>query len=136
RYAPSDQPAAELKVVLPRENEHEYQVNHRDGVFYIRTNKGAKNYRLVTAPADDPSPKSWKEMIRHRADVLLENVDLFVHHAVVSERANGLPKRRIIDLRSGKDHGLEFPEPVYSVFNDANPEYQTTVLRYRYQSLI
>ena len=42
---------------------------------------------------------------------------------------------RIIDLRTGKSAPIAFPEPVYSVFLDTNPEFETTTLRYRYQSL-
>jgi oligopeptidase B len=136
RLLPSDQPTATLRVVLPRENDHEYHVEHRDGLLYIRTNKGAKNFRLVTAPVDDPRPQNWKELIPHRSDVLLEGIDLFVHHGVVSERSDGLPRLRVLDLRTGTARALEFPEPVYAVFRDANPEYQTRVFRYRYQSLV
>ncbi len=132
----SDRPTEAPRLLLARENEHEYHVDHRAGLFYIRTNKDAKNFRLVTGPAEDPQPKNWKELIPHRPDVLLEGVDLFAQHAVLSEREAGLPTRRIRDLRNGQDHRLEFPEPVYSVFNDLNPEFQTAVFRFRYQSLI
>src|SRR5204862_1395693 len=103
------------RLVLARANEHEYHVDHRAGLFYIRTNQNAKNFRLVTAPAEDPQPKNWKELIPHRPDVLLEGVDLFAQHAVLSEREAGLPTRRVLDLRTGQDHRLEFPEPVYAV---------------------
>jgi oligopeptidase B len=136
RYLPSDQPTGEWRVVLPREEGHRYFVNHRDGVFYIRTNKDAKNYRLVTAPVADPSPKNWREMIPHRPDVLLQNIDLFEHHAVVSERANGLPGLKVIDLRDNKSHNIEFPEPIHSAMGSVNPEYKTTHYRFNYQSLL
>jgi oligopeptidase B len=136
RCVPGDQPTAAWRVVLPRQDDHEYQVDHRDGLFYVRTNKDAKNFRLVTAPALDPSIAHWKEMIPHRPDVLLEGVDLFARHMVVSERSNGLPRRRIFDLAAGHVREMEFPEPVYSVFSDVNPEFQTTTYRYRYQSLV
>jgi oligopeptidase B len=136
RYLSCDQPAGEWRVILPREEGHRYIVNHRDGVFYIRTNKDAKNFRLVTAPVDDPSPKNWREMIPHRPDVMLQSVDLFEHHAVIHERANGLPGLKVIDLRDNTPHVVDFPEPIYSAMGSANPEYKTTQFRFNYQSLV
>jgi len=69
RYIPADKPEAELKVVLPRQPDHEYDLTHRNGLFYIRTNKGAKNFRIVTAPDADPSEANWKEFVAHRPAV-------------------------------------------------------------------
>src|SRR6185503_8131204 len=69
RYIPANNPNAEWKVIIPRQADHEYDVDHRDGVFYIRTNKGAKNFRVVTAPVSDPSEKNWKEFVTHRPAV-------------------------------------------------------------------
>ena len=66
RYIPAGDPNAEWKTILPRQADHEYDVDHRDGLFYIRTNKGAKNFRVVTAPVSDPSEKNWKEFVAHR----------------------------------------------------------------------
>jgi oligopeptidase B len=135
RYLRSDRPGDALTVVLPRANEHRYSVSHRDGRFYIRTNKDACNFRLVTAPVGNPEPKNWKELIPHQADVLLEEVELFANHCVAGEREGGLTHRRVIDLRTGKAHRLAFPDPVYTVGSDSNPEHNTGVFRYRYQSL-
>ncbi len=136
RYLSADRPTESPRVVLPREDDHKYQVHHRDGLFYLRTNKDAKNYRLVTAPAADPRPSNWKELIAHRPAALLEAVDVFARHAVVAEREGGLPKLRVLDLGTGKDHTMAFPEPVYSVFAHTNPEFQTTAFRFNYQSLV
>ncbi len=72
RYLDAATPSGELKVVLPREKGHKYDLEHRDGLFYIRTNKGAKNFRVVTAPVSDPGPGNWKELVPHNPDVLLE----------------------------------------------------------------
>jgi oligopeptidase B len=136
RHIPADRPAGEAKLILPREAEHEYYVDHRDGLFYIRTNKNAKTYRIVTAPVSDPQPSRWKEFIPHRKDVMLEGVDLFARHAVIYERENGLQQLNVIDMRDGKSHRLEMTEPVYSVFPSNNLEFNTTVLRFQYQSLV
>jgi oligopeptidase B len=134
RYLDSSHSTDAWRVVLPRQEGHEYHVSHRNGLFYIRTNKDAKNFRLVTAPVEAPQPANWLELIPHRPDVLLEDIDLFIHHCVVTEHANALPRLRVIDLRTQQGHELEFPEPVYAVAGDANPEFDTTVFRLRYES--
>lgn len=136
RYIPADKPMAEPKLILARQPEHEWDVTHYGGLFYIRTNKGAKNFRVVAAPADDPSEKHWKEFVRHEPAIKLENISFFANHAVVSEWEGGLQNLRIIDLKTQKSHRLRFPEPVYSAQLDMNREFNTNVVRYRYQSLV
>jgi oligopeptidase B len=136
RFLRSDRPTGEWRVLLPRERDHMYSADHRDGLFYIRTNRGAKNYRLVTAPVADPRPQNWKELIPHQADVLLESLMLFKDHGVVFQRSAGLQQLRVIDLRSGKSHLVELPEPIYSVFPGNNPEFKSGVFRFSYQSLV
>jgi oligopeptidase B len=136
RYLPANNPDAEWKVIIPRQADHEYDVAHRGDLFYIRTNKGAKNFRVVTAPVSDPSEKNWKEFVAHRPAVKVEGVDMFADHAVLSEWENGLQQIEIIDFKTNKRHRVEFPEPVYSAGLSANREFKTTVLRYGYQSLV
>ncbi|HEX6728677.1 MAG TPA: S9 family peptidase [Pyrinomonadaceae bacterium] len=136
RYIPADNPTAELKVVLPRQPEHEYDVDHRNNLFYIRTNKGAKNFRIVTAPVNDPSEKNWKEFVEHRPAVKLDGIGLFVEHAVLAEWENGLQHLEIIDFKTNKKHRIKFPEPVYSAGFGANREFNTTVFRYNYNSMV
>jgi oligopeptidase B len=86
RYVHSDRPMDPLKLFLAREVGHEYSVDHREGVFYVVTNKNAKNFRLVTAPIDRPDPENWKELLPHRPAVKLEGVSLFKNHAVFIEK--------------------------------------------------
>ena len=136
RYIPADKPGDTPKVILPREADHEYSVDHRGDLFYIRTNQGAQNFRLVTAPVSDPSKKNWKELIAHRPAVKLDDIDLFSDHMVVTELENGLQQLRILDLKNNKSHRVEFPEPVYSASVENNPEFNTRTLRFRYQSLV
>jgi oligopeptidase B len=135
RYVPSDQPQAGLRVFLPREKKHRYDVDHREGLFYIRTNKNAKNFQIVTTPVSDPSPKSWKVFVPVQADVLVEGVELFKDFAVVLEKSKALNQIRILEFATGKWHSITFPEPVYSAFAAGNPEYDTHLFRYSYQSL-
>jgi oligopeptidase B len=136
RYLPADKPTQALRVVVPRASDHKYFVDHRGSLFYIRTNDHAKNYRLVAAPDTAPEMKNWKEVIPARADVKLDDFDLFKDHMAVSELKGGSQTIRTIDLKSGQSTPIAFPEPVYSVFLDTNPEFDTATLRYRYQSLV
>ena len=136
RYLPADNPSAALKVILPRQPEHEYDVDHRGDLFYIRTNKGAKNFRVVTTPVSDPSEKNWKEFIAHRPAVKIEAIDLFSDHAVFSEWENGLQQLEVVNFKTDKRDRISFPEPVYSAGLTSNREFNTTVVRYSYNSLV
>src|SRR6267143_5509622 len=136
RYLPADQPMAETKLIHAREAEHEYDVDHYGNSFYIRTNKGAKNFRVVSAPVSNPSEKNWKEFIPHQPAVKVDDITFFVGHAVVSEWEGGLQKLRVIDMKTNKSQRIQFPEPVYAASITVNREFNTPVVRYNYQSLV
>ena len=136
RYAPADQPNAAWKIVLPREKDHEYAVDYDEGKFYITTNKGAVNFRVVSAPVSDPSEKNWKEFIAANPKVKIEDVNFFRDFAVASELENGLQYIRVIDKKSGKSKRIQTPEEVYAMSVSTNPEYNQTKLRYVYNSMI
>ncbi len=133
-YLDSQKPMEEFKVILPREEKHKYTVEHREGLFYIRTNKDAKNFRLVTAPVERPT--EWTEVLAHRPSVKLEEVDVFKNHLVVHEREAGLLKMRIINFSTKESHEIAFPEPTYDAYPYVNPEFNTNLYRYGYQSLV
>jgi oligopeptidase B len=135
-YIPADRPGEELKPVLTREEDHEASVDHHGDHFYITTNKGAKNFRLVKTPVTDPSGKNWVEVLPHRTDVTLENLEVFKNHFVVSERRNGLQEFRVMNLETGNFHYMDFPEPVYSAFFNRNELYDSKTFRFRYQSFV
>ncbi|MES2459084.1 MAG: oligopeptidase B, partial [Armatimonadota bacterium] len=134
----SDNPQGSLTVIAPRDAaaEHEYYVDHREGLFYIRSNRNAVNFRLVTTPVENPAEANWTELIAHRPEVMLEDHDLFARHLVVSEREGGLPRLHLRHLETGDEHSIMFPEPTYSVSGDVNREFETDTFRFRYQSLI
>ena len=136
RYLPARHPTDPLKVILPRENGHEYSVNHHHGLFYIITNKNAKNFRMVKAPVADPREKNWIEVLPHRADVTLEGADFFRNYFVAFEREKGLQKIRVSDLRTGDVHYIDFPEPVYTASGGMNQIWDTNIFRFAYQSFI
>ncbi len=135
-YLDANQPGGTFRVLEPRQPKIEYSVDHRGDRFYILTNDQAQNFRLMEAPVAAPGRKSWKPVIPHRPTVLLEDVDLFENHLVVTEREAGLRKVRIANFAANQTHYIEFPEPVYTVFTDRNPEFRTTVLRFNYTSLV
>jgi oligopeptidase B len=141
RYLPANDPTAELKIISPREADHEYNVDHRGNLFYIRSNKGAKNFRILTAPDTDPGQANWKELVAHRPQVKIEDIDTFAGHMVLSERENGLEQIEVYDASKGdvdasKPDRIKFPEPVYSASLANNREFATSVVRYSYQSLV
>lgn len=135
RYLRADQPQSSVVLFLPRERQHRYFVNHRENLFYIRSDKDARNFQVFTAPEDDPNPKNWKIFIAHDKDVLVEDIDLFRDFAVSVEKSQALNRMRVLDFKTGKWSTIPFPEPVYSAFPGNTPEYDSTTYRYTYQSL-
>jgi oligopeptidase B len=122
-------------MLLARAKDREHDVDHRGDVFYIRVNDTGRNFRVVTAPVADPAAANWKEIVPHREDVMVESVDAFAGHLVLSEWAEGFPRLTVMDLaEGGKSHSIAFPEPVYSVSLGNNPEFSTRLLRYEYES--
>jgi oligopeptidase B len=137
KFFPANQPLAELKTIAPRRDGHEYYVDHHGDQFFIRTNQnGATNFKIVTAPVSNPREENWKDYVAHRKDVTIEDHDCFANFLVVSEREKGLQKLRVTDLRDSKSHDIEFPEPTYTASVGMNPEYNTNLLRFNYQSLV
>ena len=134
RYLPADEPSAPVKLIAPREPDHEYAVEHRDGAFWIRTNDKGRNFRLVTAPAADPSRGNWKEAVPHRDDVMLAAHAMFKDFYVLFEREGGLPHLHVTDFRSGRSHRVEFPEAAYLATPGTNREFDTPTFRFAYQS--
>jgi oligopeptidase B len=141
RFLSADDPTGAWTLIATRQDEHEYYADHRNGIFYIRTNDRGRNFRLVTAPVGAPGPDNWKEVIAHRPEVMLEALDLFASFYVACERAEGLPRLRVAQfvgdgIEAGPAVDIGFPEPVYSAHPHTNREFVTTKFRYGYQSLV
>jgi oligopeptidase B len=136
RYLPADQPTGEWKVLEPRKQDVEYYPDHNGDFFYIRVNDTGRNFRLVKAPVSDPRSQNWKEVVPQRANVMLDDTDFFKNYYVLYERENGLPQIRVTELNSGQTKRIEFPEPAYAAYQYINREYDTSKLRYTYQSFI
>jgi oligopeptidase B len=137
----ASEPLGHFALIAPREDEHEYAIDHRNGLWYVRTNDRGRNFRLVTAPVEAPGRQNWTQRIAHRDDVMLEDVDLFAGFFVASEREDGLPRLRIWRFngdgpgatRSGE---IAFPEPAYSAHPHVNRVFDAATFRYAYQSLV
>jgi len=136
RYLRKDQPTGDFRVLLPRVYETEYDATHRGDSFFIRTNDGAKGFRVVEAPVADPSKANWKEIIPGRNGITIESVTAFADYLVTEERHRGLTQIYIRDAHTGAQHSIEFPEPVYTAELGANAEFNTKLLRFHYTSLV
>ncbi|MFD1325352.1 S9 family peptidase [Micromonospora sonneratiae] len=134
RVIPAGNPTGEPAVVAPRRQGIEYLVEHHGHRFLILHNDGAEDFALAYTSAD--SPGDWVPMIEHSPGTRLESVDAFANHIVVSLRTEGLTGIRVLTVGSTEPYDIDFPEPIHSVGLDANPDYHTSVIRYRYTSLI
>jgi oligopeptidase B len=140
KFLSADTPAGEWQLIEPRRDNVEYYADHRDGVFYIRTNDAGRNFRLMTTSVATPGAANWKELLPHRAETMLEEVDLFSSFFVACERTNGLQHLRVFSFSERDEiaapRAIAFPEPVYSAHPHINRIFETTRYRYGYQSFV
>ncbi|MFK5974148.1 MAG: S9 family peptidase [Flavobacteriaceae bacterium] len=132
----SDNPDGTFKVFSPRERGLEYSICHFEDSFYILTNKDkATNFKLMRAKEENTSSDQWQEFIRHRKDVLLEDIDIFKEYYVLSERENGLNMLKINRWDTAEGFHLPFESETYTANVSTNPDFDTEILRYSYNSL-
>lgn len=136
RFLDANNPDGEFRIIQPREKDLEYSIKHYGDYFYIRTNKdGAKNFKLMKTPVDEPGMENWVDVIPHRDDVLLQSIEIFKDWLVLSERINGLLNLRIIPWDDSPEHYIDFGEETYTARISINPGFDTKILRYGYSSL-
>jgi oligopeptidase B len=144
RLVPAATPEHDPRVVEPRTQDHEYHVDHHRGstddrLFVLTNTDGAFNFKVMVAPTERCGRSDWSEFLPHRADVRVEDIDAHAGHLVVSERADGLERLRVMTLGDDgtvtSDRVLALPDEVYSVWSGSNPEFDTTSVRYGYTSL-
>ncbi|MCH7871006.1 MAG: S9 family peptidase [Planctomycetes bacterium] len=135
-YIETERPNDAFKILAPRRHEVEYDAYHHGDYFYIVTNDRATNFKLVRTPLDATGPENWTDVIPHRDDVLLDDIDLFADHLVVYEREGGLERLRIRRFSDGDEHYVEFPEPVYTFNARGNEQFDAIALRFNYESLV
>ncbi len=132
----ADNPDGELRIIQPRERDLEYEVAHYGDHFYIKTNKdGATNFKLMKTPESKPGKENWVDVIPHREDTLFEDFSIFKDYLVLEERNDGLNKIRIKRWDGTEDYYLPFEEETYSAGVYGNPEFDTEVIRYSYNSM-
>ena len=144
RFLAADQPPDgfpnKFQIIAPRLDDQEYYPEHRDGLFYIRTNDTGKSFRIVTAPVSSPGREHWTEFIPLQPDAPLDDLDLFQSFVVTSRRHLGLTHLDVMqfnpDNTLADPQPIAFPEPTYSAGSHANREFDTRVYRYSYTSLV
>ena len=134
RFLDASTPTGTPSLIAPRVQDREYAADHRGDLFYILTNDKGRNNRLVTAPVADPRAENWKEMVPHRGNVMLSDIDLFADWAVLSEREDALPRLRVMNLKTGSFSRVDFPEAIYAVGLGNNRVFDTSTLRFEYES--
>jgi oligopeptidase B len=136
RILNSETPDAEFKVFQPRVRGLEYSISHFGDSFYILTNKDkATNFKLMKTPENATEKKHWKEVIAHREDVLIEDIEIFSNYLVVEERSNGLNHIRIMPWSGEGEYYLPFGSETYNAYTTTNVDFDTDILRYSYQSM-
>ncbi|MBM3268895.1 MAG: S9 family peptidase [Candidatus Sericytochromatia bacterium] len=135
RVAPANRPTAPFRRFAARKRGHEHTIDHLHDHFYIRSNDGAKNFKLLKARENATARKHWQEVVGHRADVFLEAFELFRDHLVLSERQAGLTQLRIRPWSGKPEHRIKFDEAAFVALPGKNRESDTRILRFDYESL-
>ena len=132
----ADTPNEKFKIFQKRVRGLEYDINHYNDSFFILTNDNdAENFKVMKTHESKTSKKNWIEVIAHRKDVLVEDIEIFKDYLVIEERENGLVKIRIIPNNGQPEYYLPFESETYSAYTGTNVDFDTDILRYSYQSL-
>lgn len=134
-YLDANNPNGKLKIIQKREKNLEYHTFHYKDKFYIRTNYNAENFKVISTPINKTNKKYWKDIIPHKENVLIEDLDIFKNYLVSDERINGLTNLHILSIDQKTDYYIEFEEPAYSLYMSDNLEFNTNSVRYIYSSL-
>jgi oligopeptidase B len=136
RILNADNPDGKFEIFQKRIRGVEYSINHYKDSFYIMTNADdAENFKLMKTPETATSKENWKEVLAHREDVLLEDIEIFANYLVVEERSNGLNKIRIMPWSGEGEYYLPFESETYTAYTTTNVDFDTEILRYGYQSM-
>ena len=136
RFINADKPNQEFKIFQKRIDGLEYSVDHLDDKWYIRTNiNNSQNFKLMVCDENKTSSENWKDFIKHRENVLLENIEVFNEFFVVTERENGQRRFNVISKKDGESHYIDFEEEAFSVYSSVNAEINSINFRYGYSSM-
>jgi len=136
RVLPANDPDAQPRVIAPRQPGVRYDIEPAGEEFFILTNRdGAKDFKIMTAPAADPSPSNWRELVPHQPGRLIISVIAFRNYLVRLERKDGLPRIVVRERASGEEHVIAFAEETYSLGLYGSYEYDTEIFRFSYSSM-
>lgn len=133
---PADSPNGCFRILKARSAGAEYYVDHHGDSLYVITNDVHDNFRMVSVSTANRSDGGWNEVIPGRDDVLLEDVRIYNGHYVLVERRDGLKRLRVLSWDGAVDRYIPFPEPTYTVFPWRSYDYNSSVLRYTYGSMV
>ncbi|MBD3234575.1 MAG: prolyl oligopeptidase family serine peptidase [candidate division Zixibacteria bacterium] len=141
-FLKADNPFGRFSLIQPRRKDIKYWSEHHDDHFYIVTNDGAKNYKLVKAPISNPSAGNWKDVIAGTDSVKIENIEVFRDFLVIEARKEGSPQIMVRNFQTAEVHYIEFPEETYSIWpsywyrQPPNPDYESEYFRFTYRSFV
>lgn len=135
RILAADNPQGEFQIFAEREEDHLYDIVHHEDQFYILSNKGAKNFKIMSTSEDATASENWQEVISHRPETLVEGITTFKNYMVIEERTNALNQIRIINFTNNEEYYIQFDEQAYMAYTTGNREYNATTLRFGYQSM-
>ena len=139
RVLPAGSGNGDWRLLLPRVPDVEYDIEHHPGAgdsFIVRINDTGRNFRLACGPTGDFRRERLREMVPHRPNVMLEGVDCFAKHMIVSEREGGITQLSVARIDGAGNYRIAFPEPAYEAYLHVNPEWDATTIRIGYQSLV
>jgi oligopeptidase B len=136
RYASTEDPALEFRVAIPRQRDHEYELEDVGDRFVIRTNDAAANFRIVIAPAVTLADRAtWVDVIAHRDDAFIADFAVFRDYLAITERSGGLRRLRVRAWMGAREWLIDADEPAFVMDFGANEEIDSHTLRYTYSSL-
>ncbi len=136
RLLPANDPSAEPRIVAPRETGLQYDLEEGGEVFFVLTNAdGAKDFKIMVAPASEPTRENWREIVPHEPGRLILSIVGFKDYLVRLERKEGLPRIVVRERATGVEHTIAFDEEAYSLGLGGSLEYDTEVFRFNYSSM-
>ncbi len=135
-FLDANNPTGKFSLFAKRQQNEEYSITHYGDHFYILTNDKALDFKLMKTPVGNTARSNWETYIAHEPNVMLTDVEAFKDHLVVHCRKNGLKNIQIINVNTQEKHDIEFPEKVYTYWEESNPDFNTNLLRFMYSSMI
>jgi oligopeptidase B len=131
---PSSNPAAAPKLFAERKVAQLYTPVDFDGRWYVHTNAdGAVDFKIMSAEHGATARTSWKDFVPHQPGRYIEGVGAFKNFMIRLERNNALP-RIVVRAKDGAEHAIEQNEAAYALALDGGYEFDTSVMRFVYQS--